>query len=289
MSLQHNTHILVGTDGSACADAAVRWAAIAAARHGVRLEIVHAIGAPVDYGPGIAFDRIDYEAFRDAGRAALEKSRQLATAAAASIGELEITTELVEAPPIPVLRDRAKNLRMLVVGTQGLGTFSRFLLGSVSTALARHAECPVAVIREPASDRLAEGPVVVGVDGSPGSARAVALAFDEASHRGVPLLAVHAWSEFNRYIPRSEMQKEGEELVSEMLAGYGEQYPDVSIRRLIVEDRPARRLLHAAEHAQLIVVGSHGRGGFAGMTLGSVSQSVLHGAHCPVLIARSAD
>ncbi|MBF6223073.1 universal stress protein [Nocardia abscessus] len=286
MSTTINPPVLVGSDGSPTALAAIRWAAIDAARHRAPLHIVYAIAAPVDYGPGIAFPQFDYDSYRQEGRTALEIARKTAVAAASPIGELEISADLVEAPPIPVLRDRSGSARLLVVGTHGLGAFSRSILGSVSTSLARHAACPVAVI--PAAFEHADGPVVVGVDGSPCSARAVEIAFDEAAHRGAELVAVHTWSEFFRYISRAQMQEEGEELLSESLAGYCEKYPEVPVRRIVVEDRSAKRLLDEGANAQLIVVGSHGGGGFAGMTLGSVSQAVLHGAKVPVIIARSA-
>ncbi|MFG1798189.1 universal stress protein [Nocardia sp. NPDC049149] len=284
-----NPPVLVGTDGSAAATDAVRWAALDAARHGAPLHIVHAIDAPVDYGPGLAFTHIDYDAYRKSGAAIVAAARDAAAAAAAPIAEIDISTFVVEAPSIPVLRDRSPDARLLVVGTHGYGVIRRGLLGSVSTSLARHAMCPVAVIPE-AKDGASEnahGPVVVGVDGSAGGAHALDVAFDEASRRGAPLLAVLTWSEFNRYIARTDMQKETETLLAETIAGYQEKYPDVRVSRLVAEARPAKSLLDTAELAQLLVVGSHGHGGFPGMTLGSVSQAVLHGAHCPVIIARS--
>ena len=74
--------------------------------------------------------------------------------------------------------------------------------------------------------------------------------------------------------------------MSERLAGYRERYPDVSIRRVLRPDRPAHALLEEAEHAQLLVVGSHGRGGFAGMLLGSVGSQVVQSARVPVIVAR---
>ncbi|MET8877387.1 universal stress protein [Nocardia sp. NPDC004604] len=283
-----NPPVLVGIDGSEVAAEAVRWAAVDAVRHRAPLHIVYGIGAPMDFGPGIAFNQIDYDAYRAAGASAVAAASEFATAAAAPVGELDISTFVVEAPPIPVLLDRSKDARLLVVGTRGLGAFRRGLLGSVSTAVARHAHCPVAVIPEPENylpDRLL-GPVLVGVDGSPVSVRAVEIAFDEAAHRETTVRAVLTWSEFNRYISRADMQKEAEQLLSENLVGYAEQYPDLEVQRVVAEDRPARRLLAESQDAQLIVVGSHGRGGFAGMTLGSVSQAVLHGTDCPVIIAR---
>ena len=138
----------------------------------------------------------------------------------------------------------------------------------------------------------AMAPVVVGIDGSPASESATAIAFDEASRRGVELVAVHAWSDYAVSelpgIEWSDLQKQAEETLAERLAGWQERYPDVTVRRVVVLDRPAHQLLEQSESAQLTVVGSHGRGGFAGMLLGSVSSAVAESARMPVIVARPA-
>ena len=87
---------------------------------------------------------------------------------------------------------------MIVVGCRGLGAIGRRLMGSVSWGVVHHAHCPVAVIHDedPLMPTPAVAPVVVGIDGSPASEAATALAFEEASRRGVELVAVHAWSDF---------------------------------------------------------------------------------------------
>ena len=137
---------------------------------------------------------------------------------------------------------------------------------------------------------LALAPVVVGIDGSPASESATAIAFEEASRRGVELVAVHAWSDFAVAelpgVEWSDVQTQAEEALAERLAGWQERYPDVRVRRVVVLDRPARQLLERSESAQLTVVGSHGRGGFAGMLLGSVSAAVAESARMPVIVAR---
>ncbi|UGT67817.1 universal stress protein [Nocardia gipuzkoensis] len=286
MSTISDPPIVVGVDGSSVALAALRWAALDAAHHHVPLHLVYAIGVLGDFGSGIELGRFDFDSYWQSVHDALDAARAAAVSVAAPIGQLDVSTELVDAPPIPVLRDRSETARLLVVGTHGLGAVSRGLLGSVSTALARHAACPVAVIPETAAS--SDGPVVVGVDGSPSSVHAVEVAFDQAAFRGAELITVHTWSGFLRFSSPADMQEEGEELLSRSLAGYGERYPEVPVRRIVVEDRPAERLLEVGQNAQLIVVGSHGRGGFAGMTLGSVGQAVLHAAEVPVIIARSA-
>ncbi|MGW5137775.1 universal stress protein [Nocardia beijingensis] len=286
MPVSSNPPVLVGVDGSPIALAALRWAAVDAARHNLPLHLIYAIGALGDFESGLEPAQFDFDSYRRGGLGALETARVAALSEAAPIAELEITTELVDAPPIPVLRDRSKAARLLVLGTHGLGAVNRKLLGSVSTALARHAACPVAVIPETVAPP--DGPVVVGVDGSRNSVHAIEIAFDEAAFRGVELVAVHTWSGFLRFGSSDQMQMEGEELLSRSIAGFGEKYPEVPVHRIVTEDRPAERLLMIGDKAQLIVVGSHGRGGFAGMTLGSVGQSVLHAAEVPVIIARSA-
>ena len=169
---------------------------------------------------------------------------------------------------------------------------SRVLLGSVSNGLLHHAHCPVAVIHDavPSAPKPSNLPVVVGVDGSSASELATEIAFDEASRRGVDLVALHAYRDAD--LPQVlNVQWSGEhpippQALADRLTGWLERYPDVTIHPRIVCDNPARHLVDESESAQLVVVGSRGRGGFAGMLLGSVSTAVAHAAHVPVIVAR---
>lgn len=209
------------------------------------------------------------------------------------VGEgVAVTSDMRYSPPALTLVDLSHEATMVVVGCRGHGAAGRALLGSVSTGLVHHAHCPVAVIHDDAraSTRPSTRPVLVGIDGSPASELATAIAFDEASWRGVDLVAVHAWTDAHM-LPIADKQwlalrSRAEETLAERLAGYQERYPDVIVQRLIAWDQPARQLVEQSESAQLLVVGSHGRGGFAGMLLGSVSAAVVHSARTPVIVAR---
>ena len=180
---------------------------------------------------------------------------------------------------------------MIVAGSQGLGAMGRLLLGSVTTGLMHYARCPVAVIHsDAAAVPDADAPVLLGIDGSRASEAAMALAFDEASRRGVGLRALHVWSDVAVFpvlgMDWRDREREGQEVLAERLAGWQEQYPDVHVERLLFCDKPSRWLLKESERAQLVVVGSRGRGGFPGMLLGSVGSAVAQSAGVPVIVVR---
>ncbi|MGW4330013.1 universal stress protein [Nocardia sp. NPDC004573] len=282
--------IVVAVDGSATSYHAAAWAAADAALHRARLHIVTSVSVRPGYGVGATLTEADVEWLRKDGERVLTEAARVARTTAA--GEaLTISTELTVAPIIPDLIDRSGRARTLVVGSRGLGAFRRELLGSVSAAMTRHAHCPVAVVRSTsATDPLTSGkPVLVGVDGTTNSVPAVELAFEEASRRKVGLIALHTWSDSSGIdlVPGWDAVREREDaLLAENLAGFGERYPDVAVRRVLVRDRPVRSLLDQSEDAQLLVVGSHGRGGFTGMLLGSTSAALLHSVECPILVVR---
>ena len=293
--MSDNDRIVVGVDGSAPSDAALDWAAREAAMRKVDVTLLHVMTPAVDvWGPGYAIAPLPLnyvEAQEEAGHRILENARRIVDSVIPTGERVQVRSELIFSSPVPSLIDATKDALMVVVGCRGQGAWRRGLFGSVSTGLIHHAHCPVAVIHDPADTQTRSGgPVVVGIDGSPASELATAIAFDEASWRGADLVALHAWLDTDMpAIPRSawpDYQAEAEERLAERIAGWGERYPDVAVQRRVVFDQPARHLLDAAESAQLLVVGSHGRGGFAGMLLGSVSSTVVHAVHTPVIVAR---
>ncbi|OBJ72986.1 universal stress protein [Mycobacterium sp. 1274756.6] len=285
--------IVVAVDGSPSARVAVDWAARTAGLRGVDLTLVHVLASPVamtfpetPMPPGYA------QWQEQQGREFVQAGVDLVDEIEADARPTRVRGEIVTGSVIPTLVEMSKHATMLVAGSRGHGWLRRRLLGSVSSGLLHHAQCPVAVIHDedmPAPNPAA-APVVVGVDGSPVSDAAVALAFEEASFRRVPLVAVNAWTEMTPdLVPGLDfpaMAAEAERVLAEQLAGWQERYPDVEIRRVVVPGRPADRLLEQAESAQLLVLGSHGRGGFTGMLLGSVSAAVVQSAQTPVVVVR---
>ena len=289
--------IIVGVDGSPVSLVAVDWAAHTAALRGVALKLVHVLNPPVVMAfPEVPMPSGYLQWQEDAGRSllatAVKTAEEAALAAGTGARPITVTTEMVSGSSVPALADLSGQTQMIVVGCRGRGALVRGLLGSVSTGVVHHATCPVSVVHDedPLIPHPSKAPVVVGLDGSPASERAVEIAYEEASFRGVDLVAVHAWSDSGVLefpgVDWSVLQAEAEETLAERLAGWGERYPDVLVRRVVVADRPAHQLLEQAQTAQLLVVGSHGRGGFAGMVLGSVSTAVVNAARMPVIVAR---
>ncbi|MBX6355213.1 MAG: universal stress protein [Micromonosporaceae bacterium] len=277
--------VVVGVDGSASALGAVRLAVREAAYRRLPLRVVHAFIWPlmrVPLGPspiGPPEGGLRREADRIVAEAVREAARQDAGVA--------VTGAVVTGAPAPVLVEESRQAAMVVLGTRGLGGFTGLLVGSVAVQVSAHAACPVLVSRHADGP----GPVVVGVDGSPASGLAVDLAMAEASFRGATLLAVHAWARPAPIrpgdVPPPERDgAEATQVLAEAVAGRRDRYPDLKVDLRVVRGHPGHALITASAGAQLVVVGTRGRGGLAGLLLGSVSHAVLHHAGCPVMLVR---
>ncbi|QLL05669.1 universal stress protein [Mycobacterium vicinigordonae] len=298
MSTSPKQHgIVVGVDGSAESCAAVRWAAREAAMRNLPLTVVHMLNAFVPTFPQVPLPTgVAVWQEEDATRV-LEDAVKLAQEEVDGDRDISIAMDLRCAPPMPTLIDMSQDAEMMVVGSHGRGAVGRTVLGSVSSGVLHGAACPVAVIRDYDQQAAHElqhvaAPVLVGIDGSPVSELATEIAFDEASYRGVDLVALHAWSDVDAAdLPGLDwpvMSSAVEEVLAERLAGWQERYPDVSVHRVISGGRPAQALIDRAHTAQLVVLGSHGRGGLKRMLLGSVSNAVVHSIRTPTIVARPA-
>ena len=289
-----NAHlgIVVGVDESAAAKGAVQWAARDAELRRISLTLVHAISPEVaawsNGGSRPGLERWQ----RDRGRRLVDDAFKIVQEACQRGGPAEVHCEVLPSAAVPTLVDLSKSAALVVTGSRGSGHWPGRLMGSVSSGLLHYAHCPVAIVHEEdaAMARPGEAPVLVGIDGSSTSELATAIAFDEASRREVGLVALHSWSDVDVSegpgINWPATQSAAEEVLAERLAGWQEQYPDVRVERAVVRDNPARQLVQRSESAQLVVVGSRGRGGYAAMLVGSVGETVAQMAGVPVIVAR---
>ncbi len=284
--------IVVGYDGSPDAAAALNWALDQARRDGrpVRLAYVFEWLTVAGWiGPGVTPGMWPDERARQQVE---ELVRKAAADAAAAHPDLTVRGEVLDGPPALVLEECSTEAGLLVLGSRGHGGFAGLLAGSTAVSVTAHAHCPVVVVRRDTADRTRTGHVAVGVDGSEHSLLALGFAVEQAALRRVPLHVVRAWQ------PRREQwQLTGEQTrdaalaeqraeLDEPLRRWQESFPDVEVTVETAAAAPAGLLVDASRNAQLMVVGTRGRGGLRGMLLGSVSQQLIQHAHCPVAVVR---
>jgi nucleotide-binding universal stress UspA family protein len=282
--------IVVGFDGSLGAQAALHWALDEAARQRQPVHLVYAVGQPLRpaAGPPMPADLLPDDAHR---LAQTVLDRAVADAAKATPPFVEISTEVLAEAAAAALCAQSRRAEMLVLGNHGLGGFSGLLVGSVSLAVATHAHCPVVVVRGESARRTG-WPVAVGIDESPEAQLAIGFAFEEALARSVRLLAVRAWapspwrSDLPLLMDVAELETAERHVMATALQDWREKYPGVAVTTRLIPTDPRHAVATISRDAQLVVVGSRGRGGFAGLLLGSVSHYVLHHAACPVAVVR---
>ncbi|CAM3149372.1 universal stress protein [Saccharomonospora xinjiangensis] len=280
------SNVVVGVDGAAPALRATAWAALTAMRWRRPLLLVAAMSPPTPYGTGIGLRPDHFVELEGEGRTWLDRARSVAERVG---GPADIGTELVVGAASSALAERAEHASCVAIGGHerqhgGLGSVAADLMGRVP--------CPVAVVRwrGEADFPPANGAVVVGVDGSPASAEAVVVAYEEAALREAPLVAVHAAGERRGLLHHRGGGVWGEGDVAEALtlaerlAGMREWYPQVEVERVLAKEQPAAALARHGETAQLLVVGSTGHGEVSGRLLGSTSHALARSAPCPLLV-----
>lgn len=281
MTTNQTGRIVVAYDGSPDAQTGLTWA--------VRTAIV--TGQPVVAVVAMAQDDLMPQHSLLWG----ERLEEARVSADRILGEALVSDAAVElraGPAVPVLLEEADSAALLVVGSRGHGQVAGALAGSVSQHLARHAPCPVVVARPVAHPGARR--IVVGIDGSGGSDAAVDFACARAELTGDDVVLVHGWRDGSatgttrREIPEKFMERLAEEqrLLAEAVAGVQADHPDLRLESEAIPVVAWRALSDASAFASLVVVGSRGRGAFAGMLLGSVSQLVVQHAECPVAVVR---
>ena len=273
--------ILTGYDGSASSEQALSWAVREALARGTALTVCHAFGPGFPVPPG---DDAVLDLARRSGerviRSGLRQAQQL-------MGTGEVRSPLVAGSAAAVLCERSHDAAMVVVGARGLGGVPGLRLGAVSSQVAAHAGGRVVVVRghwRPAAG-FVPGPIVVGANGSPPSRDALDFAFEEATLRKAPVLAVCALADAPGSLGGADKRREQFE---DAIGRWEKNHPEVAVLRRLSHGGARDALLTAAHDAQLLVVGARGRGGIRGMTLGSVSMAMLDHAPCPVGVARPA-
>ncbi|MEU1390089.1 MULTISPECIES: universal stress protein [unclassified Nonomuraea] len=268
--------IVAAVDGSASSTAAVEWAAGDAQRRGLPLRLVHVCEQWV-----LGVDGARY----------CVGALEAAAGRARAIGGVEVTAEMLAGNVIDALIVESAAADSLVLGSRGMGGFAGMVLGSVGRAVAGHAAGTVVVVRGVVAVR--HDLVVAGDDGSAGSRQALAYAVEQARARRARLHVVYAWQApavspywaAYSHLLADSFQEEARAAQARVNPCRSE-YPDVVITDEQVRGHPVAALTEAAAAADLVVVGSRGRGGFSSAVLGSVSHGVLHHAACPVAVVR---
>ncbi len=283
--------VVVGVDGSPSSRLAIRWAAGKAAAAGQPLHVIHALETEVVLREDEQLGTREVAADEDA---VLTSAMELVAAEAPGV---HAVAHSVRGFALSTLIAASRVAGTLVVGSRGRSAIPAALLGSVSQQLVLHSCCPVVMVRDSRALTPHQGaPVVVGVDGSEESAAAVGYAFAHAAETGRPVIAVHSWwweplEGVNVGEPWTgdwtQISTQEGALLAESLAGWREKYPNVHVEERSVRGDPVVDLLEQSRGAALVVVGSRGRGGFAGLLLGSVSRRVLKRASCAVAVVRS--
>jgi nucleotide-binding universal stress UspA family protein len=307
--------VLVGVDGSAASLNAADWAAAYAIKHSLRVHLVCTYSVPSFAVAGM-----------DGGYAAVDDT-VLAQGAEAVVGEasvrlanagVPVTTAVVNGDAAAVLVDLSAQAQLAVVGTRGRSGFAERLLGTVSSALPAHAHCPTVVVpfRGESEDSVSAEPdrsgqpwpatrqvlpirrIVVGVDGSPSAELALQRALVEARAWDAELTAVAglpvgsgggmlAW--LPAAVDHESMLADVAEGLDVVVDRALLDHPDMVVRRHVLDGTGAALLTEFSTAVDLLVVGSRGRGGFAGLLLGSTSQAVLHHSACPVMVVTKRD
>jgi nucleotide-binding universal stress UspA family protein len=298
--------ILVGVDGSAADELALGWAVAEARLRNVSLRVVCAYqwlptyrpfaGATAPFAGTVPFaGAVGLTVGEDAAaeyRHSLRLAEEVLQKALWRASEINRTVplqgEAIEGDAASILIDESARASLLVTGSRQLEAFGSYFLGSVSSAVAARAGCPVIVVRGIAGDPAELPSVVVGVDGTEASQTLLAFSFDYASRHRLPLRAILCWHPdllaSMKWRSEPPAPPRAEAWLAEALGGWKEKFPDVLVHSGVVRDHPTAGLVDASLNRYLLVVGNRGHHASIGMLLGSVSQGVLHHAYCPVAV-----
>ena len=291
-SAAEQSSIVVGIDGSDTALGGAQWAAEIATRRSLPLTLLHAIPR-FDWH----FAGADPDVVRDGGSDGDTVLAAAETAVGSAHPDLAVRTTTNKGAVATVLADASQSARLVVVGA---GAADHRTLGGHAVRITQRAQCPVVVWRTAVARRTGKPlPVIVGIDESEQSNRALAEAFDIAAVLHAPLTVVHMW-EIGAAVGMGDLGGQGamdwqlldllqsrqRHRMDELVEPLARQYRNAHVTKVFQDISPAKGLTELSREAQLVVVGSHGRGKLADSILGSVSQNVTQHAECPVLVVR---
>lgn len=281
--------VVVGIDGRPDNERALRWAVTAARLHHAPLRVVLVADTAevpryVPYQPARGAETFLVPAHPGRHPSDDDLDRAL------SLARLRLRPGAVTGRRAPgsaatALIEDSADAAMLVVGTRHRGPVAAAALGSVSATVAAHAQCPVVVVGSDPVAASADLPIVVGLADDRAADGVLDFAFREAAACSMPLVVLHAVrtdlgkprhpdAHFGGMVPR----------LAARLANYAARHPGVQVTSHLSAADPYDDLAAASATAQLLIVGSRGRGRVSGLVLGSVSQHLLHEARCPVAV-----
>lgn len=279
--------IVVGYDASPDSRAALGWALDEAGRTALPVRVVHVF----DWYVGTMWVPPGPSAWPDTEARADVKAMLAIVVEEAHRTHPQVAVEsaVLDGPTQVCLREASADAALVVLGARGTGGFAGLLIGSTAVSVSSRARCPVVVVRAETAD--AHGDLFVGVDGSPGSQPALEFAFERAATQQVALRVIRAWTPpSTRFVPRGlDLETIARAIhgeLDDMIADWRQKFPQVNVSTQVHTGGAAAHLVAVSQTARLVVVGSCGRGSVNGTFLGSVSQQLVHHAHCPVAIVR---
>jgi nucleotide-binding universal stress UspA family protein len=284
--------MVVGVDGSSNSEQALAWALDHAPARDAAVEAVHAWQV-FSTGNFQGITATDHDVLEQAAAAVLEASVERATA---GHPRTRIQRVLVPGAPATALLEQSRDADLVVVGSRGRGGFSGLLLGSVSHQVVQHAPCPAVVVPD-GTDEPRKGRVGVGGDDSDGARAALAWAVQWAASDGAEIDVVLAFDSQLAWIDvgsdyeaqwLANARAKAESVLRDIVDDVVPEGRRAVVHQVVEEGSAARVLLDRGKDADLLVVGSRGRGGISGLLLGSVSQRCTEHSHCPVAVVPSA-
>ena len=290
-SLFQDSRLVVVIDGAPTDVGAAAWTAEIARKAHAAVDLVYALPA-TEWSSAMAasLDTSDYPS-----QLRLRGERRLAEALTAMReidADIEVESKMVELPSAKMAQSVSDNASLMIFGAEESGPLRDIVFGHATTTVVKAAKCPTLVWRPRVAEApVGELPIVVGVDGSDPAKRALAVAFDLAHTLGLGLMAVHIGAvhetgmwDYGPVLDWQHLREAERKWLQDIVDPYRDDYPSVPVQVLSTGASAARGLRDLSTDAEVLVVGSRGRGRLSAAVLGSVSQNLIHHADCPVLV-----